>query len=111
MRDDRARLLDILHAIEAIRRHTGRGRAAFDEDELVQVWVLHHLRIIGEAARGLGDATIAGSTVPWRSIVGMRTLLVHRYFAIDRELVWNVVAHELDALETEVRRLLAGSGA
>ncbi len=49
MRDDRERLLDILEAIERIEKYTARGRSVFDEDELIQTWVLHHLQIIGEA--------------------------------------------------------------
>ena len=43
MRERRERLLDILQAIERTERHAEKGRAAFEEDELVQVWVLHHL--------------------------------------------------------------------
>lgn len=45
------RLEDILEAITNIERHAVRGRNAFEHDELVQVWMLHHLRIIGEAVR------------------------------------------------------------
>ncbi|MGQ0432607.1 MAG: HepT-like ribonuclease domain-containing protein [Microthrixaceae bacterium] len=54
MRDDRQRLVDILDAIDRIDRHTGGGRAAFERDELVQIWVLRHLQLIGEAALGRG---------------------------------------------------------
>lgn len=43
MRDDGERLLDILEAIERIEKYTNRGRAVFDENELIQTWVLHHL--------------------------------------------------------------------
>ena len=51
MRDDRERLLDILEAIERIERYAARGREAFENDELLQTWVVHHVQIIGEAAR------------------------------------------------------------
>jgi uncharacterized protein with HEPN domain len=51
MRDDRERLQDILEAIEKIEKYAVRGRHAFDTDELIQSWVLNHLRILGEAAR------------------------------------------------------------
>jgi uncharacterized protein with HEPN domain len=44
---------DILEAIERIERHAGKGRAAFDNDELIQVWMVRHLQIIGEAASRL----------------------------------------------------------
>ena len=47
MRDDRERLLDMLEAIESIKRYTANGRSDFDENELIQTWVVHHLEIIG----------------------------------------------------------------
>ncbi|WP_292519497.1 HepT-like ribonuclease domain-containing protein [Methanoculleus sp.] len=50
MRDGDERLLDMLEAIEDIERYAVRGREAFLRDELVQVWMVHHLQIIGEAA-------------------------------------------------------------
>src|SRR2546430_2374517 len=53
VRDDRERLLDILQAIDRISTKTSGSRKVFDSDEMLQVWVLHHLQIIGEAARGL----------------------------------------------------------
>ncbi len=55
MRDGNERLLDILEAIEEIERYAIRGRDAFFQDELVQVWMVHHLQIIGEAAARLPD--------------------------------------------------------
>jgi uncharacterized protein with HEPN domain len=51
MRDDRERLRDILEAIERIERYTSKGREEFMQDELIQTWVVHHIQIIGEAAR------------------------------------------------------------
>lgn len=55
MKSDRERLLDILEAIERIERHTTCTRDAFDRDELLQTWVVHHIQIIGEASRKLSD--------------------------------------------------------
>ncbi|HEX6012985.1 MAG TPA: HepT-like ribonuclease domain-containing protein [Geminicoccaceae bacterium] len=110
MRDAVARLGDILESIAAIRRHAGRGRGAFEADELVQVWIIHHLQIIGKAAARLDPGLRATSSAPWAGIVGMRNILVHRYFGIDRDAVWAVVEHDLEPLEVEVRRLLAELG-
>ncbi|MEQ8542154.1 MAG: nucleotidyltransferase [Coleofasciculus sp. D1-CHI-01] len=45
MRREAERLQDILDAIAAIERYAGQGRQAFDEQELIQVWVVHHLQI------------------------------------------------------------------
>jgi len=55
MRDDRLRLADMLEAIELIEKYAQRGRVAFDEDELIRAWIVHHLEIPGEACRGLSD--------------------------------------------------------
>jgi uncharacterized protein with HEPN domain len=81
----------MLEAIERIRRHSNKGREAFDRDELVQTWIVHHLQILGEAAARLSPALRSRTQVPWTSIVGMRNILVHAYFQIDREAVWRVV--------------------
>jgi uncharacterized protein with HEPN domain len=65
MRDDRERILDMLEAIENIERYSGKGQAAFDSDELIQTWVVHHIEIIGEAASKLGAGfRTAHSEVP-----------------------------------------------
>ena len=96
MRDDRERLLDILEAIERIEKYTARGRSVFDEDELIQTWVLHHLQIIGEAVRALSPETTSRSDeIEWAKIIGMRNILVHNYFSIDTEIVWAVIENEL----------------
>jgi uncharacterized protein with HEPN domain len=98
----------MLEAIAAIRRHTSRGRAAFDSDELIRVWILHHLQIIGEAAARLEPDGEAARLLPLPGIVGMRNVLVHGYFQVDDDLVWAVVEHELAPLEKELLSLMQG---
>jgi uncharacterized protein with HEPN domain len=81
MRREAERLQDILDAIVAIERYASQGRQAFDEQELIQVWVIHHLQIIGEAASSLsGDLMNRYSSVPWAQIVAFRNVVVHEYF-------------------------------
>lgn len=66
MSDGNERLLDVLEAIEDIERYAIRGREAFLQDELLQVWMIHHLQIIGEAAACLPiDLRSASPGVPW----------------------------------------------
>lgn len=69
--------------------------------------MVRHLQIIGEAARALPQE-IRDRTpeVPWQKIIGMRHILVHGYFAIDTEVVWDVVARELQDLKRNVERAL-----
>jgi uncharacterized protein with HEPN domain len=57
MRSDRERFIDILESIEKIERYIPRGRQAFETDELLQVWVVRHLQIIGESASRVSAET------------------------------------------------------
>jgi uncharacterized protein with HEPN domain len=107
VRDPRERLQDILEAIQHIRRHTAISRKAFEQDELVQSWCVRHLQIIGEAARALPDETRNNiPEIPWSKIIGMRHVLVHNYFGIDTDLVWNAVENQLDLLKTAIESFL-----
>jgi uncharacterized protein with HEPN domain len=107
VRDDRERLRDIQEAIGRIEKHTERGREAFEHDELIQNWVVHHLQIIGEAVRHLSSQLRERHPeVAWSSIMGMRNILVHDYFAIDLNAVWKVVEHDLAELKCHVETIL-----
>lgn len=108
MRDDRERLLDILEAIERIEKYTSKGREVFEDDELIQTWVVHHLEIIGEATRAL-SAEIKQNypKTPWSQIAGMRNILVHHYFGVDSSAVWNAVDRDLPTLKNQVEAMLA----
>jgi uncharacterized protein with HEPN domain len=108
MRVDHLRLLDILDAVDEIERYTSRGRQDFDHQELIRVWVIHHLQIIGEAAGGLTDTFQHGHPdVPWAQIVAMRNLLVHEYFGVDQNEIWKVVEKDLPPLKTKIRSIVA----
>jgi uncharacterized protein with HEPN domain len=107
MRDDRERLLDVQEAIGRIEKYASRGRQAFETDELVQTWIVHHIRIIGEACRALSDALKKRySNVPWPEVVGMRNILVHHYFDVDSDIVWSVVERDLPVLKSQVEAIL-----
>lgn len=110
MRDDMARLRDVLEAIDNIERHASGGRMAFEENELMQVWVVHHLQIIGEACRAISAGfKELHPEIPWVQVVGMRNILVHHYFGIDAPLLWQVVEHDLPTLKTNVIALLGNT--
>jgi uncharacterized protein with HEPN domain len=107
VRDDRERLRDVLEAIERIERYASRGRSVFEEDELIQNWVLHHLQIIGEAMRAVSpELRELHPVVPWKQVIGMRNILVHHYFSTDLEIVWQAVEKDLPALKSSVRDIL-----
>lgn len=103
----RERLEDIPEAIIRIERYASRGREAFERDELIQNWFVRHLQIIGEAVRALPREVLdRAPEVPWSKIVGMRHILVHDYFAIDTDMVWNIVETELPRLKPMIENML-----
>ena len=107
MRDDRVYLLDILEAIERIEKYTAQGREAFEVNELIQTWVVHHIQIIGEATRKLSqDLRTRYSEVPWTQIMAMRNILVHDYFRIDLDEVWLVIEGDILVLKERVEFIL-----
>lgn len=66
MRRESERLQDILAAISAIERYASQGRSAFDKQELIQVWMIHHLQIIGEAANAISAERLGNyPEIPW----------------------------------------------
>jgi uncharacterized protein with HEPN domain len=108
MRSVRERLLDVLEAIERIEQRTGPGRDAFERDEMLQVWVLFHLQVLGEACRGIPqEFRDTHARVPWAAIIGMRNTLVHRYFGIDTDVVWSAVVGDLPGLKASVAAIVA----
>ena len=107
MRSERERLLDILEAIERIEKYAEKGKDAFDADELIQTWIVHHITIIGEACRSLSeDFQARYANVPWADIIGMRNILVHHYFGIDTEAVWSVVVRDIPELKLNIQVIL-----
>lgn len=108
MRDDNERLLDILESIERIEKYSIGGRAAFEQNELIQIWMLHNLQIMGEAVRALSSETVERAPeIEWSKVIGMRNILVHNYFSIsiDTDLVWAVIENDLPKLKESVRVL------
>ena len=111
MRRDLDRLSDVMEAIEAIQRYASGGRERFDADELIRVWCLRHLEIIGEAAARMSDDLRSRyPEVPWREIIGMRNTLIHGYFNVDWEQVWNAVEFDLPNLEQALKKIMQNEG-
>ncbi len=103
MRNTSERLRDIQRSIQNISKYTSQGRNSFDENELVQMWVIKHLEIIGEAARAIPqDFKEIHPSIPWKQINGMRNILIHTYFGVDNDVVWTVVEEFLPTLKAFV---------
>jgi uncharacterized protein with HEPN domain len=107
MRSDRERLLDVIEAIERIEKYSQKSKTEFDNNELVQNWIIHHLLIVGEAAAQVSEEIQEKYfEIPWSKIIGMRNILVHGYFEIDNEVVWSVVENDLPELKKNIQKIL-----
>jgi uncharacterized protein with HEPN domain len=108
VKEDRIYLAHIRGAIERIEAFTSGGRDKFLADPMVQDAVIRNLEVIGEAVKGLSeDLRAAHPDVPWRQIAGMRDVLIHHYFGVKLETVWQVVADHVPPLSRRIRQLLS----
>lgn len=98
-RDD-AYMLDMLLAARKVEDFTtGNSWEKFKANDLLQNAVMRQIQIIGEAARKISQQyRDAHSEIPWQMIIGMRNRLVHEYFDIIPERVWEVVERDVPEL-------------
>jgi uncharacterized protein with HEPN domain len=108
MKDNRFFILHIRDSIREIEKFTkGVSRDKFFKSSLIQSAVIRQIEIIGEAARNLtADYKKKHSSIPWRDIVDMRNKLIHEYFGIDKQVVWNTITLDLPQLKTHIDNLL-----
>jgi uncharacterized protein with HEPN domain len=105
-KDDRIRLRHMLDAArEAAALAKGRTRSDLDTDRALALALVKCLEMLGEAAARTSPAGRAlAPGLPWPEIVGMRNRLIHAYFEIDYDRVWDTVETDLppllQALET-----------
>ncbi len=108
MRPERLYLLDIVEAADHVVIHiAGRGPDAFAGDVTARAAVLHELAVIGEAAARLpGEFKSRHPGIPWAMIVAFRNFVVHEYFGLDWEIVWQTATDSVPELSRQVSAIL-----
>lgn len=87
----------------------GLKKAEFLESETLRRAFVRSLEVIGEAAKKVPeDFRLAHPNVEWRAMAGMRDRLIHGYFGVDYDLVWDVVTHRVPVLKQEIEAILEG---
>jgi uncharacterized protein with HEPN domain len=86
----------------------GLEKAAFLHDETLKRAFVRSLEIIGEAVKQLpDDVKQRYSQLEWRAMAGMRDRLIHGYFGVDYDIVWDVVSNKIPALQQTITDILA----
>lgn len=107
MKDDRLYLMHIQEACSRIAAFTSDGEESFLKDLKAQDAVLRNFQVIGEAAKKVSaDLKLAHPAIPWRAMTGMRDKLVHDYFGVNLNLVWQTVVEKIPALHEGISNIL-----
>jgi uncharacterized protein with HEPN domain len=98
--DDLVRIRHMIEAAEsAVEFVAGRTRSDLNTDRMLLFAVVRAIEIIGEAANKVTEETRASeSAIPWRALVGMRNRLIHAYFEVNTQVLWQTVSNEIPAI-------------
>ena len=103
MKDDAVYLQHILECIARIEQYTKVGHTEFTASTLIQDGVIRNLQTLGQSVMKLSESfTSSHPEVDWKSIVGLRNVLVHDYLGVSVTRVWEIVEQDLPALKAKV---------
>lgn len=101
-------LKHIVDAISDIQESVeGLTRESFESDKDVRDATLRRLEVIGEAVKNLSEETKSKyKKVEWKKIAGTRDVIIHAYFNVDWDLVWDIVIEDIVKLKAYVKEIL-----
>jgi uncharacterized protein with HEPN domain len=105
---DKQRLLHILESIEEIEKYTtDSSLELFMQNSMMRFASVKQIEIIGEAANHITEETKQKfNDIQWRQITGLRHVLVHEYFGIDSNLIWQIIIEDIPALKMMIQEVL-----
>ena len=112
MKQDYIYLEHILENIKKIEDSVkGVSKLKFDKDSLLIDGTLRRLEIVGEAVKNISEEIRNKyPNIEWRKIAGMRDILIHSYFKVDLDLVWEIIKKELPRLKSNILQISNNKG-
>jgi uncharacterized protein with HEPN domain len=108
MRDPKLYLRDIVEAMEAIEQFVeGVNFEAFTNNDMRVSAVIRKFEIIGEATKNVPESIKQSyASIPWRDMAGMRDRLIHFYFGIKYDLIWNTIKNVIPKVKLSINKIL-----
>jgi uncharacterized protein with HEPN domain len=101
-------LEDIVESISKIGAYTRNlSYIKFTKDFKTIDAVVRNLEIIGEAAKHIPASIRAKHTeIPWKKMIGLRNIITHEYFGIDKKIIWEIIKHDLSDVKRSIVKYL-----
>ena len=107
-KDDTVYLRHIIDAFLQIERYTnGVTYEEFLSNSLLQDAVIRQLEVMGEAARNLSaDLQNEYPAIPWRQMISLRNRMIHAYFNVNIQIIWEIIQGDIPNLKKDMMRVL-----
>ena len=103
---------DMVDAMQNIEEYTeGFNFKGLKDNKLIRDAVIRNLEVIGEAAKNIPEEIRdKHPEIKWREIAGLRDRLIHKYFEVDLEIVWDIIRNKLPELKTKITAIFQAGG-
>jgi len=101
-------LHDMLRFCEDIQSYAdGLSREEFDQHRLTYDALIRKIELIGEAANKVPKQVREQSPdIAWQNMIGVRNILIHGYFGLDDDIVWDIIQNKIDPLHASLETLM-----
>ena len=98
----------IMEEIEVVERSIeGKNKAEVVDDDILSRAVVRSIEVIGEAVKKLSpEAKAKYPDIPWKNIAGTRDHLIHAYFAVDMDIVWDIIQNKFPEIKPAIHEII-----